>query len=160
LFGPTNLTSRRLKLSPRKRYIPFLRRTTVLISDLVEPRRLWQGNTSRNQAFLDRVLASAKQGDFSSLTHGTCHIIHPWLDSCTYVEVERFVSVFTWMFPVYGALHVIPMILFKRKQFSKEPLAMLLRSLKGTVRSSTFLSVFVLIYQGEFFVSLEPSAPR
>lgn len=73
-------------------------------------------------------------------------MIHPWLDSCTYVEVERFVSVFAWMFPVYGALHVIPMILFKRKQFN---MAMLLRGLKGTVRSSTFLSVFVFIYQSE-----------
>ena len=50
---------------------------------------------------------------------------------------------------VYGALHVIPMILFKRGQFMKEPLMMLLRSLKGTVRSSTFLSVFVFIYQSE-----------
>jgi len=106
-----------------------------------------KGNTPRNQAFLDKALVSAKQGDFSGLTHGPCEIIHPWLDSCTYVEVERFLSVFTWMFPVYGALHVIPMILFKRKQFSTEPWAMLLKSLKGTVRSSTFLSVFVFIYQ-------------
>ncbi|KAF8303370.1 hypothetical protein DL93DRAFT_2102442, partial [Clavulina sp. PMI_390] len=106
-----------------------------------------KGHTPRNQAILDQILARAKEGDFSGLTNGTCEIIHPWLDSCTYVEVERFVSVFTWMFPVYGALHVIPMILFKRGQFMKEPLIMLLRSLKGTVRSSTFLSVFVFIYQ-------------
>lgn len=80
-------------------------------------------------------------------------MIHPWIDSCTYVEVERFVSVFTWMFPVYGALHVIPMILFKRNVFLKNPWGMLFRSLKGTIKSSTFLSVFVFIYQSERFIS-------
>jgi hypothetical protein len=39
------------------------------------------------------------------------------------------------------------MILFKRRQFIKEPLRMLGKALFGTGRSSTFLGVFVLIYQ-------------
>ncbi len=87
--------------------------------------------------------------------NGTCEMIHPWLDSCIWVEIERFVSVFTWMFPIYGALHFIPMILFKRERFLKNPLKMLMKSLKDTVRSSTFLGIFVNIYQCEF-VSAPP----
>jgi len=105
------------------------------------------GNTPHNTTVLQNMLEHAKRGDFQGKVAGTCEIIHPWIDSCVYVEVERFVSVFTWMFPIYGALHVIPMVLFKRKTFAKEPFTMLLKSLKGTVRSSTFLSVFVFIYQ-------------
>ncbi|KAF9516869.1 hypothetical protein BS47DRAFT_1371618 [Hydnum rufescens UP504] len=110
------------------------------------------GNTPHNTTVLRNMLEHAKRGDFQGKVAGTCEIIHPWIDSCVYVEVERFVSVFTWMFPIYGALHVIPMILFKRKTFAKEPLTMLLKSLKGTVRSSTFLSVFVFIYQCVFYI--------
>lgn len=53
------------------------------------------------------------------------------------------------MFPIYGALHVIPMLLFRRKRVWKEPLRMLLRAGLGTARSSAFLAVFVLIYQCE-----------
>src|SRR5258708_38221725 len=94
------------------------------------------------------MLERAKKGDFSN-THITCETIHPWIDSCLYVEVERFIKVFFWMFPVYGALHFIPMLLFRRQVFMREPLFVSLKSLKGTVRSSMFLSVFVLIFQCE-----------
>jgi len=48
---------------------------------------------------------------------------------------------------MYGALHVLPMLIFGRKAFIKAPFKMFLRSFKGTVRSSTFLGVFVFIYQ-------------
>jgi len=41
------------------------------------------------------------------------------------------------------------MLLFKRRQVFKEPLRMLLRAFLGTSRSSTFLGVFVIIYQSE-----------
>ncbi|KAF8324556.1 uncharacterized protein EI90DRAFT_2976948 [Cantharellus anzutake] len=105
------------------------------------------GNTKRNQEALNNIWEHAVKGDFMGRQNGTCQMIHPWLDSCIRVEIERFVSVWTWMFPIYGALHFIPMILFKRRLFMKEPLAMLLKSLKGTMRSSTFLGIFVNIYQ-------------
>lgn len=51
------------------------------------------------------------------------------------------------MLPIYGALHVIPMLLFRRQRVLKDPLHMLLRASWGTARSSAFLGVFVFIYQ-------------
>ncbi|KAG8792199.1 hypothetical protein FRC12_006836 [Ceratobasidium sp. 428] len=42
------------------------------------------------------------------------------------------------------------MLLFKRKEFMKQPWSMLKRSAYGTARSSAFLGVFVVIYQSFF----------
>ena len=53
------------------------------------------------------------------------------------------------MVPIYGALHLIPLVLFRRKSFAQDPLRVLLRAALGTSRSSAFLGVFVLIYQCE-----------
>jgi len=67
------------------------------------------------------------------------------------------------MLPVYGALHFIPMILFKRRLFMKNPTEMLLKAGWGTARSSTFLGLFVFIYQSKFFliiISLVLRLPR
>jgi len=55
--------------------------------------------------------------------------------------------VFQWMLPIYGALHFIPMILFKRKEVANSPLTMFSKAALGTGRSSTFLAIFVVIYQ-------------
>jgi hypothetical protein len=76
-----------------------------------------------------------------------CHGIHNWRDSCAVTGVERIWQVATWMAPVYGALHLIPAVLFRQKAFVKDPLQVLLRALAGTARSSAFLGVFVAIYQ-------------
>jgi len=52
---------------------------------------------------------------------------------------------------MYGALHFIPMLLFKRKVVAKQPLNMMMKALLGTLRSASFLGVFVGIYQCESF---------
>jgi hypothetical protein len=66
------------------------------------------------------------------------------------VPFDRFFAVFKWMLPIYGALHFIPAMLFKRKEFWEDPAYMAMKSLWGTTRSSAFLGVFVVIYQGRF----------
>lgn len=60
------------------------------------------------------------------------------------------------MLPIYGALHLIPTVLFKRALFMRDPGKMLIKAGSGTLRSSAFLGVFVVIYQSAhfFFVSL------
>jgi len=63
------------------------------------------------------------------------------------VPFDRFIAVFKWMLPIYGALHLIPAVLFKRSAFFRNPWKMLLRAGWGTTRSSAFLGVFVVIYQ-------------
>ncbi|KAJ3523732.1 hypothetical protein NM688_g8677 [Phlebia brevispora] len=93
-----------------------------------------------------KALASQATPEFGPF-YGPCEAVHPALESCMDVPFDRFYAVFKWMVPIYGALHLIPMLLFKRKVFVREPLKMLLRSLWGTARSSAFLGAFVVIYQ-------------
>jgi hypothetical protein len=58
------------------------------------------------------------------------------------------------MLPIYGALHFIPAVLFKRKRFIQDPGKMLLKATIGSMRSSAFLGVFVVIYQSAHFSNL------
>ncbi|KAL1704500.1 hypothetical protein EV121DRAFT_280326 [Schizophyllum commune] len=78
-----------------------------------------------------------------------CAVTHPALDNCTAVPLDRFVDVAWWIMPVYTALHFIPMVLFKRKAFVRDPSRMLGKAGVGTLRSSAFLGAFVVIYQCE-----------
>ncbi|KAI0782562.1 hypothetical protein C8Q75DRAFT_727422 [Abortiporus biennis] len=81
---------------------------------------------------------------------GPCYAVHPWIDSCRLVPIDRFWVVFKWILPIYGVLHYVPMLLFKRGRLLKDPLRMFLRSGWGSIRSSAFLGVFVIIYQTFF----------
>lgn len=81
---------------------------------------------------------------------GPCEAVHPWFDSCKPIPAERFLFVFRWSMPIYGALHFIPMLLFKRKVVWREPLRMLARAGVGTLRSATFFGLCVAVYQSYF----------
>ena len=54
------------------------------------------------------------------------------------------------MLPIYGALHFIPAIAFRRKGFTQDPGKVLFKATLGSLRSSAFLGVFVVICQSEF----------
>lgn len=49
-----------------------------------------------------------------------CEMIHPWMDGCNNTAVERFLKVCQAMFPVYGTLHFVPMLLLRNKHLRKE----------------------------------------
>lgn len=91
-------------------------------------------------------MALASPPDFGS-PFGPCEAVHPWFDSCVPVPLERFKFVFKWSLPLYGALHFIPMLLFKRNVVFNEPMKMLTKAGVGTLRSSTFFGMCVVVYQ-------------
>ncbi|KAG6811590.1 hypothetical protein H0H92_006713 [Tricholoma furcatifolium] len=82
--------------------------------------------------------------------YAPCATVHPALTSCSSVPLDRFFDVFKWMLPIYSALHFVPAILFKRKAFAQDPGKVLVRAGLGSMRSSAFLGVFVVIYQTLF----------
>ncbi|PFH47134.1 hypothetical protein AMATHDRAFT_152910 [Amanita thiersii Skay4041] len=82
--------------------------------------------------------------------YAPCSAVHPALTSCKAVPLDRFFAVFKWMLPIYGALHFIPPILFKSKTFVNNPRRVMIRAGLGSIRSSAFLGVFVVIYQTLF----------
>lgn len=120
---------------------------------LTYPRSSHQDITPNNH----KELLAVKELALSTLGYHRryvpCPAIHPWIDSCMAVPLDRFIAVFKWMLPIYGALHLIPMVLFKRNAFTENPWRMLLRAGWGTTRSSAFLGVFVVIYQSELGLS-------
>ncbi|KAG6887777.1 hypothetical protein C0995_012800 [Termitomyces sp. Mi166 len=79
--------------------------------------------------------------------YAPCSAVHPALTHCSSVPLDRFFAVFKWMLPIYGALHFVPAVLFKRKAFAQDPGKVLVRAGLGSIRSSAFLGVFVVIYQ-------------
>jgi hypothetical protein len=115
---------------------------------------------------MDRLAVAEAVGDFGS-HFAPCAAVHPWFDYCRDVQPDRCISVMKWMAPIvsllwsstvsysttvqYGALHFIPMLLFKNKALRKDPLKMLYKAAFGTLRSSTFLGVFVMLYQCQPF---------
>ncbi|KAH9854900.1 hypothetical protein C2E23DRAFT_816063 [Lenzites betulinus] len=113
----------------------------------------YPGTTASNYAELAGRLAKARlpEGLRSyGMPFGPCEAVHPDIDSCVTVQFAHFWEVFRWMLPIYGALHFIPMMLFRRKTFMQRPARMMLRAAMGTARSSAFLGMFVMIFQTYF----------
>ncbi|KIJ69733.1 hypothetical protein HYDPIDRAFT_142266 [Hydnomerulius pinastri MD-312] len=96
-----------------------------------------------------KALATSNPPDFGP-PYPPCGAVHPWVESCMAVPLPRLATVFKFAFPIYGALHFIPTILFKRKSFLEKPLRMLMRAGWGTIRSSMFLATFIATYQSWF----------
>ncbi|PWN35689.1 uncharacterized protein FA14DRAFT_145616 [Meira miltonrushii] len=82
--------------------------------------------------------------------HVPCEVVHPWESSHLWSPVDRFLEVTRWILPVYMTLHFVPAIFLRMRAFRKDPLRVFLRSLFGSVRSSSFLGAFVIIFQTLF----------
>ena len=81
--------------------------------------------------------------------YSPCSATHPALSSCFSVPLDRFFTVVKWMLPIYGSLHFVPAVLFKWKVFMQDPGKVLLKAGLGSLRSSAFLGVFVVIDQSK-----------
>ncbi|KAI6101681.1 hypothetical protein EDD17DRAFT_1774430 [Pisolithus thermaeus] len=92
-----------------------------------------------------KAMATGEPPDFG--LYPPCNAIHPWVESCLSVPIPRLMTVFKWAFPIYGALHFLPMMLFKRRAFLSRPIHMLGKAGMGTIRSSAFLAAFVASFQ-------------
>ncbi|CAG8471157.1 13644_t:CDS:2 [Dentiscutata erythropus] len=70
-----------------------------------------------------------------------CELVHPKFDSCIYTTSERFLRVFKTICPVYATLNIVPI-----------PYTLIRKCVQNTVRSSTFLAVFVSTYQSQICI--------
>ncbi|KAJ7634980.1 hypothetical protein FB45DRAFT_910404 [Roridomyces roridus] len=102
--------------------------------------------TPSNAATLSALREAALRGEPVPL-YAQCEAIHPWMTSCWSVPLDRFGDVFKWMIPIYSALHFLPSILLRWRVFRADPMRVLLRASMNSIRSSTFLAMFVVIYQ-------------
>ncbi|KAF9226931.1 hypothetical protein BS17DRAFT_776359 [Gyrodon lividus] len=104
---------------------------------------------NRTAILARRALATSTPPNFGP-PYPPCGAVHPWVESCMAVPLPQLWAVFKWAFPIYGALHFIPMMLFKRKAFLLNPLRMLWRAGWSTIRSSAFLATFIAAFQSWF----------
>ena len=117
----------------------------------------------------------------------TSSALHPDHTHCIPNLFTRFLLVFQHMLPVYAALHFIPQLIFKRRLLFSRPVdvsekdilssdppkrtrkgainwkeltKLLWRGLKGTLRSGSFLSGFVVIFHGQSLMFPLPKSPK
>lgn len=103
-----------------------------------------------------KTLASGNPPNFGPYV--PCNAIHPWVESCLEVPLLRLMTVFKWAFPIYGALHFLPMFMFKWKAFVSNPMTMLRKAGWGTTRSATFLAAFIASFQCKCLTQMAPGA--
>ncbi|CAD6223740.1 unnamed protein product [Miscanthus lutarioriparius] len=76
-----------------------------------------------------------------------CSVIHPDRASCLAQNINVVSSTFKKTFPLYFSLTFVPFVVLHLQKFLESPTATCWRALVGAVRSTTFLSAFVTIFQ-------------
>ncbi|KAK7343981.1 hypothetical protein VNO77_13149 [Canavalia gladiata] len=99
-------------------------------------------------AYLSHVGKSdyVKLEEFPSII--PCSIIHPETNSCLSHEVNATSATFKKTFPLYFSLTFVPFVVLHLQKFTDDPFHTFWLAIKGGVRSTTFLSAFVGIFQG------------
>ncbi|SYW82565.1 uncharacterized protein UBRO2_04687 [Ustilago bromivora] len=101
-------------------------------------------NVGKIVEWMDRT----RKGDAGEVVD--CALVHPWETSHWRSPIDRFIEVTRWILPVYLTLYFVPAIFLRPGKFLKDPLGATIRSLRGSFRSSSFLGVFVIIFQTQF----------
>lgn len=76
-----------------------------------------------------------------------CELCHAHEPACLSRIINIWPYVFRLMFPVYASLHTIPPIIFGLKRVLKNPSNFIRACLKNSVRSSSFMATFIIIFQ-------------
>lgn len=76
-----------------------------------------------------------------------CSIIHPDTNSCLAHNANAASATFRKTFPLYFSLTFVPFVVLHLQKFMDTPARTCWHAIKGAVRSTTFLSAFVGIFQ-------------
>ncbi|XP_037477005.1 uncharacterized protein LOC119354380 [Triticum dicoccoides] len=100
---------------------------------------------------LSAYFANKKNSNLINLTRSPsiipCSVIHPDRASCLAHNVTVTSSTFKKTFPLYFSLTFVPFVVLRLQKFLESPAATCWRALVGAVRSTTFLSAFVTLFQ-------------
>ncbi|KAK4433426.1 hypothetical protein Salat_1104900 [Sesamum alatum] len=77
-----------------------------------------------------------------------CSIIHPESNSCLVHNANAATATFRKTFPLYFSLTFVPFVVLRLQKFMDAPIRTCWHAVTGAVRSTTFLSAFVGIFQG------------
>ncbi|PWN18633.1 hypothetical protein BCV69DRAFT_314517 [Microstroma glucosiphilum] len=107
-----------------------------------------RGIAADNVALIAEWAEKARKGDLGATV--PCSLVHPWESSHFWSPFDRFFEVVRWILPVYMTLYFVPAVFLRTGSFLKNPLRVFLRSAFGSLRSSSFLGAFVIIFQTLF----------
>ncbi|EEF51637.1 uncharacterized protein LOC8289682 [Ricinus communis] len=93
-----------------------------------------------------RKLNSVKLEKFPSII--PCSVIHPDTDSCLTHNANAASATFRKTFPLYFSLTFVPYVVLHLQRFMESPAHTCWLAVRDAVRSTTFLSAFVGIFQG------------
>ncbi|MCL7045393.1 hypothetical protein MKW94_014772 [Papaver nudicaule] len=93
-----------------------------------------------------KASSSLKIQEFPSLI--PCSMIHPDTNSCLQHNARAASATFRKTFPLYFSLTFVPFVVLRLQKFLENPARTCWLAVKGAVRSTTFLSSFVGIFQG------------
>ncbi|WOL09569.1 hypothetical protein Cni_G18322 [Canna indica] len=77
-----------------------------------------------------------------------CSVIHPDSNSCLVHNTAAASETFRKTFPLYFSLTFVPFVVLHLQKFLESPAWTSWRAVQGAVRSTTFLSAFVGVFQG------------
>lgn len=77
-----------------------------------------------------------------------CSVIHPDTSSCLAHNANATSATFRKTFPLYFSLTFVPFVVLRLQKFMDAPAQTCWHAVKGSVRSTAFLSAFVGIFQG------------
>ncbi|XP_026401501.1 uncharacterized protein LOC113297282 [Papaver somniferum] len=96
--------------------------------------------------FNSKASSSLKIQEFPSII--PCSMIHPDANSCLQHNARAASATFRKTFPLYFSLTFVPFVVLRLQKFMDSPARTCWLAVKGAVRSTTFLSSFVGIFQG------------
>lgn len=100
---------------------------------------------------LSAHLSNKRNPDLINLTTNPsiipCSVIHTDRASCLAQNVNVVSSTFKKTFPLYFSLTFVPFVVLRLQKFLESPTTTCWRALVGAVRSTTFLSAFVTVFQ-------------
>ncbi|CAK7336911.1 unnamed protein product [Dovyalis caffra] len=135
-----------------KAYLDFIQKTGPVAAPVYKAvRETCRGgpvDVASLSAFLSRrgKLDSVKLEEFPSII--PCSIVHPATNSCLTQNANAASATFRKTFPLYFSLTFVPYVVLHLQKFMDAPAWTCWLALRDAVRSTTFLSAFVGIFQG------------
>uniref|UniRef100_A0A7N0V938 Transmembrane protein 135 N-terminal domain-containing protein n=1 Tax=Kalanchoe fedtschenkoi TaxID=63787 RepID=A0A7N0V938_KALFE len=134
-----------------KAYQDFIQKTGPVAEPVYKAIRDCNRANPLDIAQLSAYLSDKKGSEFVNLEEFPsiipCSIIHPDTTSCLAQNGKATSDTFRKTFPLYFSLTLVPYVVLHLQKFMKAPARTCWNALKGSVRSTTFLSAFVGIFQ-------------
>ncbi|KAL8144390.1 hypothetical protein V2J09_017422 [Rumex salicifolius] len=135
-----------------KSYHDFIQKTGPVAKPVYKAVRECCRGTPVDIASLSTYLSSKKMSETIQLHEFPsiipCSMIHPDATSCIARDIQAASATFKKTFPLYFSLTLVPFVVLHLQKFTEAPIQTCWRAVINAVRSTTFLSAFVGVFQG------------